>query len=176
MVEGEECEYLQAKERAMMMLGVSDQSRMPTNKKIREYIARLTKAQLGPDEVSRRVSEMRGIALEIMLLIDDFDPHLLGSTLSGEVRATSDIDLHAYSDNFEEVKGRLIDHGFLEVEEEYVENRKGTFVHLRWRERDYPVEITVYPWSWRETVLISSVTGKPMKRADRLALARMLNK
>jgi hypothetical protein len=176
MVEGEECEYLQAKERAMMMLGVSDQSRMPTNKKIREYIARLTKAQLGPDEVSRRVAEMRGIALEIMLLIDDFDPHLLGSTLSGEVRATSDIDLHAYSDNFEEVKGRLIDHGYLEVEEEYVENRKGTFVHLRWRERDYPVEITVYPWSWRESVLISSVTGKPMKRADRLALARMLNK
>jgi hypothetical protein len=47
-----------------------------------------------------------------------------------------------------------------------VENQKGTFVHLRWLERGYPVEITIHDWERRQEVPISSVTGKAMKRAD----------
>ena len=49
---------------------------------------------------------------------------------------------------------------------EYVENLKGAFVHVRWLERGYPVEITIHNWAQRQDVPISSVTGKPMKRAD----------
>ena len=47
-----------------------------------------------------------------------------------------------------------------------VENQKGTFVHLRWLEEGIPVEITVHTWEQRGEVMISSVTGKAMKRAD----------
>jgi len=177
LADGSETEYLHAKERAMMMLGLSEQSRWPSNRRIKEMIGQLTLEELGKDELNRRLREMRQIALEIMSLIEDHDPFLIGSTLSGKVRTGSDIDFHAYSDNYEEIKDVLQQYGYEDVEEEIIINRKGEFVHLRWYEATYPVEITVYPWSWRDIEPTSSITGKPMKRASlgqvRQLLARM---
>ena len=156
------------------MLGLSSQTRLPTNAKIRTSIGQITKEQLGASEVDRRIHAMRKIAAHLMVLIEDCDPYLIGSTLSGEIREGSDIDLHAYCDDQSMLAERLADYGYEAIEEEYVENRKGTFVHLRWREEDFPVEITIYPWSARHIVPISSVTGKPMKRADLTALRKLI--
>lgn len=175
-VEGAEAEYLHAKERAISMLGLSNSSHLPSNKRIRECIALLTTSQLGHEEVKRRVKEMRQIALELMQVIEDADPFLIGSTLSGEIHMGSDIDLHAYSDHHSSLLNQLTDLGYEDIDVELVDNRKGRFVHLRWYERDYPVEITVYPWSWRDIPLFSSVTGKPMKRADIDAVRAILKR
>jgi predicted nucleotidyltransferase len=175
-VEGCEAEYLHAKERAISMLGLSSSSHLPSNRKIKECIARLTSSQLGEDEVKRRVAEMRRIAKEIMEVIEDADPFLIGSTLTGQIRDCSDIDLHAYSDDYSVLKNQLVDWGYDEVDEEVVDNRKGRFVHLRWHENGYPVEITVYPWSWRDVVHYSSVTGKPMKRAGIKSVKALLKR
>lgn len=166
MVDGTETEYLMAKERALMMLGLSGESRLPSNRQIKECIENLSKEQLGAQEVKRRVREMREIAEQIMGALDDCDPYLIGSVLTGQIRRDSDIDIHAYSDSSGDLMSRLALAGYEDVEEEIVENRKGSFLHVRWEERIYPVEITVYPWSWRHIVPISSVTSKPMKRAD----------
>lgn len=105
---------------------------------------------------------------------EEHDPFLIGSTLTGKIRATADIDLHAYSDDYEEIQERLIAHGYEDVDEEIIQNLKGDFVHLKWYEREYPVEITVYPWSWRDLVLMSSITQKPMKRAPIQQVRRLL--
>jgi predicted nucleotidyltransferase len=174
MAEGVESEYLNAKQRAASMLGLSSQTRLPSNAKIRAGIGQITKEQLGASEVHRRINSMRKIAAHLMLLIEDCDPYLIGSTLSGEIREGSDIDLHAYCDDYSMLTERLADYGYEAIEAELVENSKGTFVHLRWREEDFPVEITIYRWSSRHVVPISSVTGKPMKRADLSALRKML--
>jgi predicted nucleotidyltransferase len=176
MAEGIESEYLNAKRRAVDTLGLSDQTRLPSNRKIRAGIGQITKEQLGDGEMQRRIWEMRKIAEELMEHLDDCDPYLIGSTLTGEIRDGSDVDLHAYSDNHEAISERLRDYGYDQIEVELVENRKGTFVHLRWREGDFPVEITVYPWSWRHVVPISSVTGRPMKRVDIVELRKLLKK
>lgn len=174
MAEGVETEYLHAKHRAASMLGLSDQTRLPSNRIIRAGIGQITKEQLGESEVYRRINSMRKIAAHLMMLIEDCDPFLIGSTLSGEIREGSDIDLHAYCDDHSTLAERLLDYGYESVEVELVENRKGTFVHLRWREDDFPVEITIYPWSFRHIVPTSSVTGKPMKRVDLQDLRKML--
>lgn len=173
-MEGSEAEYLQAKERAISMLGLSSRNHLPSNRKIKDMIVQLTACQLGEEEVKRRVREMREIGFEIMQVIEDADPFLIGSTLTGQIRSSSDIDLHAYSDDHTCLKNQLIDWGYEDVDEEVVDNRKGRFVHLKWCERNYPVEVTVYPWSWRDVVLFSSVTGKPMKRADLAGVKALL--
>jgi predicted nucleotidyltransferase len=173
LADGSESEYLHAKERAMMMLGLSETSRWPSNRRIKEMMGQITAAELGADEVARRVREMREIALQIMTVIEEHDPFLIGSTLSGKVRSGSDIDFHAYADDFEEIKEKLLEFGYEDVEEEIIVNRKGEFVHLKWYEGPYPVEITVYPWSWRDIEPISSVTQKVMKRAN-IGRVRML--
>lgn len=173
-ITGVESEYLHAKERAIMMLGLSSDSARPANRKIKDCISRMTIEELGGEEVKRRLSEMRKIALEIMEVICDNDPYLIGSTLSGKIRRASDIDIHAYSDNQEELEASLSDLGYEEIECETVDNLKGRFVHFKWIEKSYPVEITVYPWSWRDQVPISSVTQKPMKRLDLDGLRKLL--
>lgn len=174
MVDGIETEYLHAKERAVLMLGMAGQSRLPSNKEIKECILRLTRNKLGSDEVDRRVNEMREIAEAVMTAVEDFDPFLIGSTLSGEIRESSDIDLHAYCDDHEILLHRLLQWDYQDIEVDSVENRKGSFVHLRWQQGGYPVEITIYPWSTRDVVPISSVTCKPMKRADLPAVRHLL--
>ncbi len=171
---GLDAEYLQAKERALMKLGITNSARMPSNRVIKEFIGLFTKAELGEDEHKLRLHEMREIALQIMEAIEHCDPFLIGSTLSGKIRLTSDIDLHAYCDDFEELKDVLADWGFDDVEEELVENIKGSFVHLKWLEKNYPVEITVYPWNTRDVVPYSSVTKKPMKRLDLVGVKELL--
>jgi predicted nucleotidyltransferase len=176
MVERIETECLHAKERAILMLGLPYNTPYPTNRQIKECIAQLTRRQLGTEVMASRVREMRQIAEEIMTVLADFDPHLIGSTLSGQIRDSSDIDLHVYCDHHMEVEQRLASFGYEDVEAEYVENQKGTFVHLRWMENGYPVEFTVHSWSQRLEVPISSVTGKPMKRADLDAMRRILNR
>jgi len=123
-----------------------------------------------------RVRKMRALAEELMTVMADFDPHLIGSTLSGQIRESSDIDLHVYCHHHTEVSTRLKSFGYEEVEEEYVENQKGTFVHLRWLEEGVPVEITTHDWSQRGEVMMSSVTGKAMKRADLDEVRKILGK
>ncbi len=136
----------------------------------------ITREQLGGDEVERRLREMREIAEEVMTVIEDFDPFLIGSVLSGNIKRTSDIDLHAYCDDTSVLAAYLEDFGYQDIEVECVENRKGVFVHIKWSERSYPVELTVYPWSWRDLTLFSSVTSKPMKRVDIDGLRRLLRR
>jgi hypothetical protein len=166
MVERIETEYLHAKERAILMLGLPYNTPYPTNRQIKECIAQLTRKRMGPEEMARRVRRMREVAEELMTVLADFDPHLIGSTLSGQIRDSSDIDLHVYCHHHSEVEARLAGFGYEDVEAEYVENQKGAFVHLRWLEDGFPVEITIHNWAQRGDIPISSVTGKPMKRAD----------
>lgn len=174
MAAGAENEYIHAKNRALEMLGVTGQTRLPSNRKIKDCIAKLTQEELGVEEVTRRLRAMRQIAYDLMTVLEIFDPFLIGSTLTGEIRRSSDIDLHAYSDDYVEIKDHLEIFGYDEIDVEQVENRKGSFVHLRWMEQGYPVEITIYPWSWRALTMYSSVTGKPMKRADTHAVSKVI--
>ena len=170
---GVETEYLHAKQSALLSLGLSSQSRLPSNRTINDCVCMLTREELGSEEVERRLREMRDIAIEVMTVLSDFDPFLIGSVLSGKIKKTSDIDLHAYCDEAGNLLDYLEDFGYEEIEVETVENRKGRFVHLKWSERDYPVEVTVYSWSWRDVIMYSSVTSKPMKRADLEAVQKL---
>ena len=176
MVERIETEYLHAKERAILLLGLPYNTPYPTNKQIKECIAQLTRKQMGSEAMADRLRLMRTLAEELMTVLEDFDPYLIGSTLSGQIRSSSDIDLHVYCHHFLEVKERLRSFGYEEVAEELVENQKGAFVHLRWLEQDIPVEITIHTWEQRGEVMISSVTGKAMKRADLEEVRRLFGK
>ena len=107
MLDGAENEYLHAKERATLKLGISGHNLFPSNKKIKTMISLLAKVELGEQEVKNRVRRMREIALELMHIIEENDPFLIGFTLSGRIRATSDIDLDDYADSPLEIEARL---------------------------------------------------------------------
>lgn len=95
----QEREFKQAKEKAAKMLG----SRfLPTNFEVAEELD-LIADEFEGDERENRLTRMRKEALEIMEILADFQPRLIGSVWRGTVNKNSDIDIVVFSQNKEAV-------------------------------------------------------------------------
>ena len=166
-------EYLRAKRKAAKQLEVTV---YPNNSEIRAEVDRLAEQHEGPAR-AERLRELRLAALEVMEVLEDFEPRLIGSVLTGHVKSTSDIDLHAFADDHEQVGERLLDADY-EVEHEVVKTRKGgefmDFPHYYVTHPVARVEVSVYPPGDLKRPQKSSITHKTMERATISALRRLL--
>ena len=174
MAMGIESEYLQAKERAAMMLGLSDCDNLPSNQMVRDLITRFARNEIGDLELDRRLKAMRELALAVMSAIKAFDLVLFGSVQSGQIGLESDIDLAAYADEHLHVLQALSQYGYDPDQIEEVENIKGRFVHIRWQQDQWPLEITVYPEFQKDMVQYSSIDGKPIKKLNIAQLRHLI--
>ncbi len=173
----QESEYYRAKMKAARRIcrGWVKPADLPTNREIRDEILSMARLHEG----NRRkvgLREMRFEALRIMRLLRAFRPRLIGSTMTGHVRAGSDIDLHVFADNVEGITGALESEGLpCDVEHKRVrkqgENRIFTHVQVQ---NQFPIEITVYPSDLAHYVFKSSITGKAIERASIAELEQLL--
>src|SRR5438309_5525724 len=121
---------------------------------------------------------MRLEALRLMRLLGRFRPRLIGSVMTGHVRAGSDIDLHLFSDSIDAITDVLDEQGMVyDVERKRVrkhdEERVFTHIHLQDR---YPFELTIYPGDKAHYVFKSSITGKAIERASIRELETLLSR
>ena len=65
----------------------------------------------GRDSHDHTLKEQRRIALDTMRLLEEFQPRLVGSVLTGTATNYSDINLHLFADRSESVAIRLIEIG-----------------------------------------------------------------
>ena len=167
-------EYLRAKRKAARHLGIT---LYPTNSEIRAELDRLAESCEGPARQDRLLV-LRRLALEVMEFLDVHEPRLIGSVLTGHIKTTSDVDLHAFSDDHEEVGERLL--GAYDVEFEMVHTKKGgefmDFPHYYLSPDEGRVEISVYPWSDLKRPQKSSITHRTMERATTGAVRRLIDK
>lgn len=173
----QESEYYRAKMRAAHAIcrGWVKPSLLPTNAEIRDEIQRFAWMHEG-DGRRDRLRDMRITALAMMQLLSEFRPRLIGSTLTGHVRAGSDIDLHLFSSSLEAIVGTLEYAGYLfDVEHKQVRKHgeQRTFTHIHVQDR-YPIELTVYAADQAHYVFRSSITGKPIERATIAELEELL--
>src|SRR5207249_11740050 len=108
---------------------------LPSNAEIRDEIQAFARLHEGSQR-SDNLREMRLEALRLMRLLGRFRPRLIGSVMTGHVRAGSDIDLHLFSDSIEAVTSILDDNGMVyDVEHKRVRNdgeeRVFTHVHVK---------------------------------------------
>ncbi|WP_437206782.1 HD domain-containing protein [Planctomicrobium sp. SH664] len=174
----QETEYYRAKMRAAHSVcrGWVKPSLLPSNAEIRDEIQRFAWMHEGENRFAK-LREMRLVALGMMRLLGDYRPRLIGSTLTGHVRAGSDIDLHLFSSSLEAIEGTLRQAGYhYDVEQKLV--RKGgeprMFTHIHIHER-YPIELTIYGADQAHVVFRSSITGKPIDRASITELEELLS-
>ena len=125
-----------------------------------------------------RLREMRLEALRLMRILAVFRPRLIGSTMTGHVRAGSDIDIHLFADSSEAVTAALEAEGMVfDLERKRVrkhgEERVFTHVHVRDR---FNFELTIYAANLAHFVFKSSITGKPIERASVRELEQLLRK
>lgn len=173
----QETEYYRAKMKAGRKVcgGWVKPSLLPSNAEIRDEIQRFVSLYEG-DRRFDNLRDMRLAAWRVMSLLRPFKPRLIGSTLTGFIRRGSDIDIHLFPSSLEAVRSTLEQQGyFYQVEHKQVrkhgEERIYTHIHVR---EKYPVELTCYAADQAHVVLNSSITGKPMERANLEELTDLL--
>lgn len=166
-------EYLRAKRKASRHVKMT---LWPNNREIRDALDRLAEAHEGPARQERLLA-MRRKALQVMEVLEDFEPRLIGSVLTGHIKMSSDIDLHAFADDHELVGNCLLEAGY-DLCFELIKTRKGgefrDFPHYYISEGVAMVEVSVYPLEDLKRPQKSSITHKRMERATTRKLAKLI--
>ena len=144
---------------------------LPSNGEISDAVYALSQLK-DPDTHEEQLYRMRCRAVEIMEQLQPFSPRLIGSVSTGRIRADSDIDLHVFCDEIEELENHLESLGWRFERETTSININGKMVdyqhiHLDF---DFPVELSVYPLRELRVVTRSSTDGKPI---DRLSVSKV---
>jgi predicted HD phosphohydrolase len=175
----DESEYFRAKQKAAHRIcqGWVKPADLPSNAEIRDEIQAFARLHEG-DARSENLRSMRIEALRLMRLLSRFRPRLIGSVMTGHVRAGSDIDLHLFSDSIEAVRSVLDEQGMIyDVERKRVrkDHEERIFTHVHVQDR-FPIELTIYPADKAHYHFKSSITGKTIERASISELETLLSR
>src|SRR3979490_2586725 len=162
-------DFLQAKRKAADRLGGNDgagwQKKIELEAALREH-HRL----FGRDSHDHTLKEQRRIALDTMRLLNEFQPRLVGSVLTGTATNYSDINLHLFADPSTPVAIHLLEigvpHQFYERRVKMDAERSINYPALRFEANGRTVDATVFPIDGIRQSPYSPVDGRPMKRAD----------
>ena len=128
-------------------------------------------------DLSERRRALRRVALEVMEVLEEYEPYLYGSVLRGTIHPGSDVDLAAFADPPGRVVATLRDAGY-EVELKLERSkRRGVarwFPHCHILVDGAPVEVNVYPDTPAARSLVSSRTGNAIRRASLATVRRLV--
>ncbi len=170
-------DYRVAKLKAAERLGMSARGALPGNTEIEQAVSEHLELFGGESHLDL-LRVLRRAALSAMELLDPFAPRLVGPVLHGTASANSPVNLHVFADDAETVAIRLQEHAIqyrpFERRLKSRRDRSETFAAFRFMQDESPIEATVFPVDGVRQAPISPVDGKPMRRADRGALLRLL--
>lgn len=160
-------DFALAKRKAARQAGVPDTRHLPTNEEV-EHALRSYLSLYQEDEHRNRLQFLRVEALRAMREFSRFNPHLVGSVLSGSAGRYSDINLQLFTDNVKEVELYLLDR---QVEYRQADMR----LHVGERLRTLPcfvltggeavVTLTVLPSDDVRRSVRRTPEGRPLERA-----------
>jgi len=96
-------DYAAAKLKAARQAGAPDTHNLPDNDEV-ERALRDYQVLYQRDEQGARLRQLRQQALEVMRLLEPFNPYLAGSVLNGTATRYSDINLWLFTDSAKEVE------------------------------------------------------------------------
>lgn len=167
-----------AKIKAADRLAMSGQGALPNNTEIEAAVAehlRLFEAETH----ARVLIDLRRAALSAMELLDVYSPRLVGPVLAGTAAEHSAVNLHLFWDQAEPIAACLDDNGIrfrmFERRLKFGRDLVACRPAYRFVRDEATIEATVFPFDGVRQAPISPVDGKPMRRVDARALARLLN-
>ncbi len=171
-------DYRAAKRKAAERLGVADgAAALPKNTEIEAALAQYQRLFGAQAHVESLLAQRRA-ALNAMQYLEEFEPRLVGSVLSGTATEHSDVQLHLFADYPESVTIKLLDQGIPhEVTEKRVRmdaERVLAYPGVRFELDEQSIEATVFPTDGIRQAPVSPVDGRPMKRASTLEVAALL--
>ncbi len=170
-------DYHAAKRKAIARLNLPSDKNLPGNDEIETAVAEYLRLFRG----TRRdtdLKRLRQLALEAMDFLARFEPRLVGAVLSGNITADTPIQFHVTADTPEEVGLWLHDRTIpFEQGERRVRfggERQETMPLFRFSADDVTIEMVVFAREDARELPLSPVDGRPIKRANRREVERLL--
>lgn len=170
-------DYRVAKTKAAERLGLSTRGSLPGNSEIEAAVGEHL-LLFGRESHRNLLQVLRQTAVTAMRILSPFDPRLVGPVLHGTASASSAVNMHVFSDAPELIAIHLeqqqMPYKSFERRLKIRRDRADTYAGYRFVVDDHTVEATVFPIDGMRQAPFSPVDGKPMKRADQMAVERML--
>lgn len=171
-------DYRQAKIKAAERLGFDMRGALPGNAEVERAVGEHLQL-FGREAHNDRLGFMRQVALSAMDMLGHFSPRLVGPVLQGTADSHSVVNLHVFADHPEAVANTLADLGLsYRPYERRLKSRRDrveTYAGFQFEHEHTVVEATVFPVNGIRQAPISPINGKPMQRADRRAVAALLD-
>jgi hypothetical protein len=160
-------DYGLAKRKAARQAGAPDSRNLPTNLEI-EAALRAYQALYQANEHPERLHRLRRLALEMMRLLEPFNPHLTGPVLSGSAGRHAEIHLHLYTDDLKELEVFLLNREIpFRARETRIWSGDVSAVvpslQIKTSEADYSITVLA-PLHRRQPLRMTS-DGRPLERA-----------
>ena len=169
--------YHVAKIKAAERMSMTDRGSLPSNLEIEGAISERLKL-FDHETHLDLLRVLRKSALSAMELLTLFTPRLVGPVLHGTAAANSAVNLHVFSDSAELVALRLqennLKYQLYERRLKSHRDRTETFSGFRFTPNNSSIEATVFPINGMRQAPISSIDGKPMRRANFQAVRKLL--
>jgi len=170
-------DYRVAKIKAAERLGMSARGSLPGNAEIEKAVSEHL-LLFGRETYVDLLRSLRHAALSAMEMLAPFTPRLVGPVLHGTASANSAVNLHVFADNAEIVaiclRESSVQYRPFERRLKSRRDRAETFAAFRFTQDESHIEATVFPVDGVRQAPISPVDGKPMQRADRNAILKLL--
>lgn len=171
--------YHSAKKKAANQLGLANQKNLPTNAEIEEALLSYQGLFQSTTQQEDLASHRRK-AIQAMKLLEQFSPFLVGPLVTGTATSFSEITLHLYFDQPEQVSLFLEENG---IPNQYSEkqiriNASETIAlpALRFVADQTSFLIVIFMEKDRNMTPISSVSNKPMKMLTLEKLEQLMAK
>ena len=139
----------------------------PRNQEVEQAVLEYQRLFAG-DAQKTELQHLRRVALEVMKLLEGFEPRLVGSVLKGTANALSDIHLHVFSDDAKSVAITFLnaDQSYQSIDRRMTDDNPQGIPGFRLSWEGASVEILVFPYDGLRAAPPSPVDGKPMRRAN----------
>jgi hypothetical protein len=171
-------DFAMAKRKAAERLGVrASEGALPSNAQIQERVVERQRI-FEPDGRDERLGKLRSVATNVMELLDEFRPKLVGAVLDGTATSNAAIELHVFSDSPEAVAAALEARGLRlhDSQRRYRFGRELTeqIPGFDLMVDDEELQVMVFPERGSSHSPLSPIDGKPMRRASRTAVLALL--
>ena len=169
-------DYQLAKIKAVRRLGLPAKTRLPNNVEIEQALL-ARQSLFSTQEQTESLCYLREMTLEVMQLLEEFDPHVVGPVLKGTASSDDVIHLHVFSEDSKNVAIALLNRNieFKGVERRVTTQNPDGIRGFRFHWQSALVEVLVFSDGKLRISPPSPIDGRPLARADRRALLRLMD-
>jgi hypothetical protein len=157
-----------AKRKAAKQAGALDARAMPDNEEIEQALAMYRQIYQQQEHASV-LAHLRKQALNVMRMLERFNPHLTGSVLSGVAGKYSDIDVQLFADSTKDVEIYLLNQGIRYRGSQvklHLNRIEKVLPVLSFEHEEIEVRLTAFDRHDLRHVVRSTPLGKPFERAS----------